>query len=128
MYATTHHPPTATSQIYRWAGRVFSVALFVMWAAFVAFEAARPAVQTWPVGVYLQAAALAVVFLGYAVGWKRELFGAVLVGVGALAYLVITLIDTKTLPGIATVWFLTPGILYLFARHYERIETRLRAA
>jgi hypothetical protein len=110
------------SQAFRWAGRVCGVALFVTWVAFVAFEATRQTAETWPSGLYLQAAALAVVFLGYAIGWKRELVGAMLVGIGALAYAVITVADTEALPGPATLWFLIPGVLYLIALHFERAE------
>jgi hypothetical protein len=122
MYATTHHPPIVRSQVFRWAGRVCGVTLFVVWAAFVAFEATRPTAETWPVGLYFQAASLAVVFAGYAVGWKQELLGAVLIGIGALAYLAVTVADTKMLPSLAIAWFLTPGVLYLLARHFERTE------
>ena len=128
MYVTSHHPPIARSQAFRWAGRVCGVALFAVWAAFVTLEASRVTFAAWPVGLYFQGAALAVVFLGYAVGWKGELAGAVLVGVGAVAFFVITVIDTKMLPGLAVAWFVTPGVLYLFARHYERIENSPAAA
>jgi hypothetical protein len=122
MYAATHYPSIARSLAFRWGGRICGIALFAVWTAFVAFEATRPTVVTWPVGLYMQGAALAMVFLGYAVGWKQELAGAVLIGVGGLAYFVITVVDTMMLPGLAIAWFLVPGVLYLFARHYERVE------
>lgn len=122
MYATNHYPPIVRSQMFRWAGRVCGVALFAVWAAFVAFEATRQTSQTWPVGLYFQAASLAVVFAGYAVGWKQELLGALLIGTGVFAYLAVTVAETKMLPSPAIAWFLTPGLLYMLARHCERTE------
>jgi hypothetical protein len=123
MYTATHHLPVSRSQVCRWFGRACGVALFAVWAVFVAIEATQPTgFVTWPRGLYFQAAALAVVFAGYAVGWKHELAGALMIAVGALAFVVVTVADTRMLPGLATAWFLAPGVLYLLARHYERIE------
>jgi hypothetical protein len=114
MYAVTHHPPIVSSQAFRWAGRVGGVAMFVVWACFVAFEATRPTSVNLPTALYLQAAALAIVFMGYAVGWTRELVGAALVALGLSAFLAVTYTDTA-LPGLAIAWFLGPAALYLLA-------------
>jgi hypothetical protein len=123
MYVTAHHLPVTRSQVFRWLGRACGAALFAVWAVFVAIEATHPtAFVTWPRGMYFQAAALAVVFMGYAVGWKHELAGALTIGAGALAFVVVTFVDTKMLPALAFAWFVSPGALYLLARHYERIE------
>ena len=129
MVATTHHAPVHWSRTFRWLGRASGVALFVTWTGYVFAEAFRgPAPLTTPLGLYLQAAALAVVFAGYAVGWKRELAGAVLTGIGLVAFVVSTVADSMIMPTPATAWFAAPAALYALAHYFEQHEPIVRTA
>ena len=122
MYAISGRTPISRSQLCRWLAGLTGVALFATWTTLVAVESTRPAPDVRPVGIYIQAAALLTVFLGYAVGWKRELLGAVLVVAAVFVYLVVTAADAKMLPGLPIVWFVAPAILYLLARRYRHGE------
>lgn len=126
MYVSSHHPPLPWSYIFRWAGRICGVGLFVSWVALVALDATRPGFPfPPPAGMYLQAAALAVIFAGYAVGWKHELAGGALVLLGVLGYIAVCLVDLTVVPSVALAWFAVPGLLYLMARRHQRREAGL---
>jgi hypothetical protein len=100
------------------------MALFVGWVAFVIAEMARPSVGAeYALPTILQGVALAVVFAGYAIGWRAERTGGILVLAGTAVYFAIVLAATQALPGVATLWFAAPGVLYLLARHYDHHES-----
>ena len=64
--------------------------------------------------------ALAVVFGGYALGWRHELAGGALAIVGTIAFFVINALTVHVLPGAAALWFAVPGLLYIQAWRLQR--------
>jgi hypothetical protein len=73
---------------------------------------------------YFQAAALAVVFAGYAIGWRYELVGGVLSIIGTIALAVIYALVFDAPPAIALAWFALPGVLYMAAWYSEHREAK----
>jgi hypothetical protein len=71
------------------------------------------------VSIFGQVASLALVFAGYAVGWRREYAGGILVIVGMLAFFGVVLSTTGTIPPLAVLLFAVPGVLYLLAWHND---------
>jgi hypothetical protein len=71
------------------------------------------------ISIYGQAASLAIVFAGYAVGWRRELAGGIVVIVGMLAFFGVVLSTTATIPPLGVLLFAVPGVLYLLAWHND---------
>ena len=81
-----------------------------------------------PPALKLQGAALAVVFAGYALGWRWELAGGLLAVVGTAAFFAINTFIVGTTPELAAAWFAVPGVLYLEAwRHGRRGEAHPKA-
>jgi hypothetical protein len=108
------------STLFRWFGRITGVALFVAWVILVADEFSR---QGMPFrGLYLQAAGLAIVFAGYLAGWWNELLGGAIAVVGTAVYIAMCSLTLQGPPRAETILFAAPGICYLLARHFERIE------
>lgn len=117
MYVSTPHPPVPWAFLLRAAARTCAVILFAGWAAFLAAEMVRPGFQT-PLRTMAQAVALAVVFGGYAVGWKHELIGGLMTLAGVVLFYIVNVLDTQVLPAPEAAWFAVPGLLYLLA-HVE---------
>src|SRR3990172_670761 len=74
-FAQAHHVPY--SWLVRWCARAAAAILLAIWVWLVAVEAIRPGFRL-PANIWFQAATLAMVFSGYALGWQRELLGGVL--------------------------------------------------
>jgi hypothetical protein len=104
---------------FRWTARVSAVILFAMWLVYMVADMLRPGIEPIRLNMYGQAAALAIVFAGYAVGWRRELVGGIVVIVGVLAFFSVVLATTGVVPQLAMLLFAAPGALYLLAWHYE---------
>jgi hypothetical protein len=68
---------------------------------------------------FYQAAALALVFAGYALGWRSELAGGALAILGTVAFFVIQFFTIDSLPDAGAACFALPGILYLLAWKYD---------
>jgi hypothetical protein len=66
-----------------------------------------------------QAAALAVVFAGYLIGWRNELAGGLLAVFGTIAFLVVCGVGTRVMPNPEQLFFALPGLLYLAAWRYD---------
>ena len=71
MYVSTHNRRMEWAEVLRVGEAVAGAVLFASWAGFVVAEAFRPDFKP-AAATYLQAAMLAVVFCGYAVGWRRH--------------------------------------------------------
>jgi hypothetical protein len=87
--------------------------LLTTWLGFVIFEAilsGPPAPVT-----ALQAAAFAVVFAGYALGWRYELAGGLLAILGTAAFFAVCAFTIGVPPQSGVAWFAAPGVLYLLA-------------
>jgi hypothetical protein len=110
----------SNATLFRWFGRAAGIALFVVWVIVVADEFAK---QGMPFrGLYLQAAGLAIVFAGYFAGWWNELLGGAIVLVGTAVYFAMCVLTLQGPPRPETIFFAVPGVCYLLARYFERIE------
>lgn len=116
MYASTRLSDIPTAQLFRSAGRASAVILFVSWLGLFVAETMHGKIGAVSIGMLCQAAALAVVFVGYAVGWRHELAGGLLAIVGTAAFFVADGLLVGALWSIGAVaWFAAPGVLYLLA-------------
>ena len=120
MYASTHNRRMEWAQVLHLGAGVAGAVLFASWAGFVVAEAFRPDFKP-ALATYLQAAMLAVVFCGYAVGWRRALLGGVMSLVGTALFFVASLNGGTTTQVIAespAMLFAVPGFMYLLSAHY----------
>ncbi len=109
------------SEVVRWAGRTLTVLLFGTWMAFAVGEGVPEAPHLW-LGVIGQIVALAIVFGGYALAWRRERAGG-LVSLAALgAFYAINWADVGVLPGPTFLLFAVPSVLFLAAGWLARWE------
>jgi hypothetical protein len=115
MYASmqTHH--LSYSDLFRWSACFGGAILFIAWLGLVIAELARSEFRTLSIDSFYQAAALAIVFLGYAVGWREEILGGLFSLFGTAAYFLTVVLTTNVLPGMEAAWFAAPGVLYLLA-------------
>jgi hypothetical protein len=109
----------SNSTVFRWFGRAAGVALIVASVMLVADELWKQGMPYY--GLYLQAAGLAIVFAGYFAGWWNELIGGVITIVGTVVYIAMCAL-TQGVPLPETILFAAPGVCYLLARYFERIE------
>jgi hypothetical protein len=104
---------------FRWIARASAIILFAMWLVYIVADVLQPGIEPSGFSMYGQAAALAIVFAGYAVGWRRELAGGIIVIAGVLAFFSVVLATTGVSPQLAMLLFAAPGVLYLLAWHYD---------
>jgi uncharacterized membrane protein YjfL (UPF0719 family) len=123
MYTHAHKHDVSLSELFRWSGRACAAILVITWFVFVVLELFRSGPPT-AVGSAYQAAVLAAVFVGYAIGWKRQLAGGIIVIFGTLAFFAenVLLVGVPPWPGAA--WFAVPGILYLLALSFDHRHQR----
>lgn len=114
MYTHVHKHHVPYSDLFRWSARVCAVSLIVAWLGLVVLETVRSGPPT-TADILYQAAALAVVFAGYALGWRSELAGGVITILGTVAFFAASVFTVGVLPPPEAVWFAAPGILYLLA-------------
>lgn len=122
MYVVTHNRRQEWAEALHIAAGVAGFVLFVSWAGFVVAEAFRADFQP-AAATYLQAAMLAVVFCGYAVGWQHALLGAAMSLVGTALFFVASLHGGTTAQVIAespALLFAVPGIIYLLSAYYRK--------
>jgi hypothetical protein len=121
MYATIRTDPVAASYLFRWAGRITGAVLFAVWLAYFIAETARPVFSPrMGTMTLVQGAILAVVFAGYAAGWRWERLGALLVIIGMAAFYVLHVVTMQSLPALSVLWFVVPGIFYLAASYCDQ--------
>jgi hypothetical protein len=106
-----HHHLSSVEQL-RWLARASALTLLLIWASLVAAEAITRGLPSH-VAIVSQAVPLAVVFGGYAIGWRHELFGGAFVLLGMAAFFAATRFTSGWWPPAEAVWFAAPGILYL---------------
>lgn len=114
MYASIQRQPVSWINLMRWAGRTSGALLILTWLGFATVELFHPgfAVRTLTLA---QAAALAIVFTGYAVGWRREWVGGLLTLLGMAAFLAAVVLSIGVPPAPATALFAAPGVFFLLA-------------
>jgi len=120
MYASTQRRQLLSSWFFRCCGRTSSVVIVLGWLYAVIAESIRtgpPVVEN-----YLQFVPLAIVFAGYAIGWRKELLGGIMVLFGTLAsiWLDIRILDAAPLVGMLC--FAAPGVFYLLAHYFHAIN------
>ncbi|QDT70861.1 hypothetical protein I41_00140 [Lacipirellula limnantheis] len=97
-----------------WFARISAVGVFAFFMLFALAEGIPPLAQQ-PLRVQLFFALWGVMFVGYAIGWRRPLFGGLtsLLGYGLLN--AVELATNHRLLGGAFWLFAIPGVLYLIA-------------
>ena len=90
---------------FRWTARASAIILFAMWLAYIVADVLRPGIEPSGLNMYGQAAALAIVFAGYAIGWRRELAGGIAVIAGVLAFFGVVLATDEVIPQLAMLLF-----------------------
>lgn len=123
MYASAqrHHDYAAQC---RFLARTAAVTLFAIWAAYVVAEMIRSHHAPLAPETYLQGIVLAVVFAGYAIGWRWELVGGLMAIVATGAFFVVEALTVSMPRDPNMAWFAVPGMLYLLARHYDHVSDR----
>jgi hypothetical protein len=91
------------------------VILYVAWLLYVIAELARSDIDTLSIDSSYHAAALAMVFFGYAIGWREEFFGGLFAILGTASYFLAVLLTVGWPPSIQGAWFAAPGVFYLLA-------------
>jgi hypothetical protein len=110
-----------TAQLLRGVGRASGVVLFVAWLGLFLAEVAQGKFREPSVNELFQAAALAIVFAGYAIGWRHELAGGLMAILGTVGFFVVYTLDLLYVTGIgAATLFALPGVLYLLAWNLDR--------
>jgi hypothetical protein len=106
---------------FRGMGRASAIVLLVTWLGLLVAEFTRDVSGNPAPEAFFQAAALAVVFAGYAIGWRHEFVGGVIAILGTVAFFVIDLFTTKAGAAIdPVVLFAVPGVFYLLAWCFDR--------
>ena len=118
MYASVQKRVLPASEFFRFCGRAGGIVVMALWSMMVIadfFYIGAPAVNGW-----FQAALLAVVFMGYAIGWRNEPLGGALAVVGTFGFVVLNLAQVGMYPDAGAKWFAAPGICYLIAYYLDK--------
>jgi hypothetical protein len=118
MYTHAHNYQPSPAEIVRWTARTCAALLFVVWLGSVLSELHLNGPPT-TAHILSQAIPLAVVFLGYAVGWRREILGGFLVVLGTIGFFAATRLVVDWWPPVESAWFALPGVLYLLAAWFR---------
>lgn len=123
MYGFIPKNSASSSELFRWFARASSIVLFVGWVLLLVQELMRDNRVTTQEA--MQGAVLTLVFLGYAVAWRKELAGALIALFGTAMFFVICVASYGNLPGLAAVWFAVPSFLYILAWYTQRKFVKL---
>lgn len=118
MYASVHdHHHVSYAWFFRQSARVGGVFVIACWTALAIaelFRAGPPAPDA-----YLQGGAIAIVFAGYLIGWRREMLGGALAVLGTLAFYVTHAMTFADPPLPAAALLAAPGLFFLLARYLD---------
>ena len=123
MYASGQRGQLLSSWFFRCCARASGVVIFIGWLCAVVLE------MTWfglPVKEnYAQVVPVAAIFAGYAIGWRKELFGGLLAIFGAVASVCL---DNAMLGAsvLGMLWFAVPGVFYLIAHYLDNANVARR--
>ena len=107
------------SQLLRWGAVTSGAMLFIGWVGFVCGELVKT--NTIPTReAFYGAAALVLIFAGYALLWRHALAGSVLIFLGTAGFFAIGWFTSGVLPGLDALWFAIPGVLALLAWSIHR--------
>jgi hypothetical protein len=118
MYACLPQKSASSTELFRWFARASSIVLFVGWILLLVQELMRDSRVTTSEAI--QGAALALVFVGYAIGWRKELAGALIAIFGTVMFFTVCGVGYGRLPGLAAAWFALPSVLYFLAWYTQR--------
>lgn len=121
MYASVQKNDVPTSTLFRYCGRAGALIIVMSWLPLVIAELFRSGSPT--VENYYQGAMLAVVFIGYAIGWRNEVVGGALAILGTLGFAMLNAIMLAYLPISGTIGFAAPGVFYLLAHYLDKGRT-----
>lgn len=117
MYTSTQHRHLSDSWLFRYCGRAGGLIVIGNWLIVVVYEMLREGPPV--LDNYYQAIPLAVIFAGYAVGWRKEILGGVLAIVGTIAFIAQYVTMFGLLPSEGALWFAAPGVFYLIAHYLD---------
>jgi hypothetical protein len=121
MLTNIRRPILFDGQWFRAGARASAIVLVAMWLALVVAEVIRshfemPAAE----GLY-QGLTLAVVFAGYAVGWRYELAGGLIAILGTIAFFWVNLVTIGDPPDNVAAIFAVPGVLDILSWYNDRM-------
>lgn len=99
----------------RWAARLSGVVLTLLLATFAIGQGKLPNVFAAPVDVQIEFSAMALMIIGYFVGWKWEVVGGVTTLAGFALFSLVEIAVNGSLAGGAFPLLALPGILFLLA-------------
>ncbi len=120
MYASIHKHDLTYSEFFRDCAAAGAAIIAVSWLGLLVSEAIRAREWIPNMGAFQQAIVLGIVFSAYAIGWRRELIGAVAAILGTVAFFAITYLNVGVIPPLPAAWLAVPGVLYLFAWYFGR--------
>ena len=118
MYACLPQKSASSTELFRWFARASSIVLFVGWILLLVQELMHDSRVTTDEAI--QGAILAVVFVGYAIAWRKELAGALIALFGTVMFFIACVASFGNLPGLAALWFVVPSVLYFLAWYTQR--------
>jgi hypothetical protein len=117
MYASVHKHSVPDSWLVRSCGRIGGLVIVLGWLPLVISEIAAhgpPVLEN-----YYQGAMLAIVFIGYAVGWRYEVLGGALAIIGTVGFIALYVAMFTVFPLAGAIGFAAPGIFYLIAHYLD---------
>jgi hypothetical protein len=111
---------SSDSQLFRWCGRAAGAVMIAMWLLVFGAELFHWEAPTSD--MYLQAAALVIVFGGYVIGWLSEPIGGWMAILGTVAFFVVCRLTLTSFPQLEAILLALPGACYLLANHFDRVE------
>jgi hypothetical protein len=117
MYTSIQNRQVSDSSLFRYCGRAGGLIVVASWLVAVIFDTTRQGLPI--IENYYQAIPLALIFAGYAVGWRKEILGGLLTIVGAFVFIAQYVAMFGTYPEAGAVWFAAPGVFYLIAHYLD---------
>ena len=117
MYADVQnrgHRHVSFDELLRWSGGACALVLLLIWITLVTIDAITRGLPSHP-AIAAQIVPLAVIFVGYVVGWRHNLVGGALVVIGMTVFFAATWFASGWWPHPMVAWFAAPGVLYLLA-------------
>jgi hypothetical protein len=112
---------TTDSQLFRWCGRASGAVMVAIWLSIFVAELLRQGVVPSS-ATYLQAAALVIVFGGYAIGWLNEQIGGWMAILGTAAFFIVCKVSMTYYPPPEAALFAFPGVNYVLAHYFDGVE------
>jgi peptidoglycan/LPS O-acetylase OafA/YrhL len=120
MYASIHKHDLTYADFFRDCAAAGAAIIAASWLGLVVSEAIRSHQWIPNISAFPQAIGLAFIFAAYAIGWRRELIGAVLAIFGTVAFFAVGYLSMGVIPPLPALWLAVPGILYLLAWYFGR--------